>query len=76
MDFQVRVEHMRQCLSISQQLEEFKSYTPPISTGYAFDTSVLIDNLKQSVKKDCHCPASFNMCCIRLKDSLQGELST
>jgi hypothetical protein len=72
MDFQVCVEHMRQCLSLSQQLEEFKNYTPSISTGYAYDTSILIDNLKQAVKKDSHCPASFTMCCIRLKDSLQG----
>ena len=65
------IDHMREKLIQSQKLEEFKQYTPPISTGYAYDTSILLNNLKQAVKKDGHCPASFSVCCVRLKESLQ-----
>ena len=46
---------------------EFKSYTPSIKTGYAFDNSPLICKLKELTKLDKHCPASWTICCQRSK---------
>jgi len=49
---------------------EFKTYTPPITTGYAWSTSPLICKLKELTKLDGHCPASWTICCQRAKASL------
>ena len=72
MDIPRGVEHMRHCLALAEALDEFRDYSPSARTGYAFDTSVLIKRLKQAVKKDNHCPASFSVCCMRLKESLRA----
>ena len=71
MNMKTGVEHMRRSLALAGKLEEFRSYSPSTRTGYAYDTSSLIKHLKLDVKKDCHCPASFSVCCARLKESLK-----
>jgi hypothetical protein len=73
MNMQIGVENMRCSLSLVGKLEEFRDYSPSTKTGYAYDTSGLIKHLKLDVKKDCHCPASFSICCIRLKESLNND---
>ena len=61
---------MHEALTQSNNLDTFKSYTPSPKTGYAFDNSALIVDLKKAVKNTGHSPASFVLSCKRLKASL------
>ena len=68
--FKTRVEHMRRILQNHNRIEEFVSYVPPKSTGYAYSTIPIITFIKDYTIQDNHCPASFTMCCTELRKDL------
>ena len=67
------IASMRTVLHQKGLLSSFKYYTPPISTGYTYDTSPMIQELKKAVIHDIHSNTRFSICCYELKENLQIE---
>ena len=51
----------------------FKSYTPPLKNGYAFDENIHIKKIRKLCKEHEHCLSSFSVCCNRVKKMLNQE---
>ena len=66
------VLNMQKVLAQHNLTEEFKSYTPPTHTGYVYDTSNLVQIIKNGVVNDKHSDSSFAVCCAQLKKQLQN----
>ena len=75
MNYPRMIYNMRNVLVHNGQLEQFKKYTPSVKTGYVYDTSSMIKNLKIGVSDDKHSDSSFAVCCGRLKKSLDTKIS-
>ena len=69
------IYNMRTALVRHGQLEQFRKYTPPVKTGYVYDTSPMMEMLKIGVIDDKHSDSSFAVCCSRLKKSLDTKIS-
>ena len=70
------ISNMRNVLAQRNLIDQFKQYTPPKSTGYAYDISPIIKTLKKEVSVDKHSDSSFAVCCNRLKKSLLTKISS
>tara|TARA_Y100000768_G_C23988811_1_gene690697 strand:- start:5852 stop:6085 length:234 start_codon:yes stop_codon:yes gene_type:complete len=68
------VNNIRIFLEQQNLLNEFKNHTPTQTTGYVYDTSPLIENLKLGVYNDRHSDASFAVCCKKLKELLDNNI--
>ena len=69
---QILVRNIHIFLKQRNLLKEFSDFTPSETTGYVYDTSELINNLKKGVSNDNHSDASFEVCCISLKQNLNN----
>ena len=74
MNYSTQINNIETVLKEHDLLEEFRTYIPSETTGYAYATSPLIKKIKKTVSvKDQHSDATFNMCCIALNKKLNSE---
>jgi len=68
------IAHMRYFIERDGLTKSFCDHIPSVQTGYAYDTSPLIQKIKKGVEVDGHSDASFVLCCAKVKSIMEMDL--